>query len=188
MNGDQLFQSLQTFGLEPDDYGHVVCLMDCWTGRVQSAVLHPDEDKASRSITIVVAAALVDAERGKLLAGGTETFRAEPWRDWQDICNEAITEATWVAVAYTNKAYDSIGFSLERFAEEHRDKMTDEEFHNHLDNRLNYALTREYTNAVAAASMDLPDGPQKKATLDRLDLTYRVLDMSGEILSAVDGQ
>ena len=188
MNGDQLFQSLQTFGLEPDDYGHVVCLMDCWTGRVQSAVLHPDPDKQGRSITIIVASALTDAERGKLLAGGTETFRAEPWRDWQDICNEAITEATWVAVAYTNKAYDSIGFSAEKFADEYRDKMSESDFHAHLDNRLNYALARGFTNMVAVSMMDMEDGPEKKATISRLEMTYKVLDMSGEVLSAVDGQ
>lgn len=187
MNGDQLFQSLQTFGLTPEDYGHVVCLLDCWTGCVQSAVLHPDEDHAQRALTIVVASAPMDMATGKLLAGATPTLVGEAWRDWQDICNDAINGATMVAVAYTGSAFESIGFDMDKFADEHRGTMSEDDFHKHLEARLNYALSRQHANRVASMMMDMDDENRAKS-MQALEMTYTVLDATDKFLSIVDGQ
>lgn len=189
MNGDQMYEQLtNVYGLTEEDYGHLVIVTDCWTGAVCSAVLHPDPEKQKRSITMIVAAAAAEMMAGKVIAGGAPTLVADPWKDWREVCNEAIDGAIEIAVSYTADAFDQIGFSLTKFREDHNPDLSDEDVHAHLDTRLNYALARKAVNAQAAAAMDIADEALRKAMIAKLDMSYRMLDMTGEMLHEIDGQ
>lgn len=187
MNGSQLLESLQRFGLTSESYGHVTCLLDCWTASVQSAAFHPDSTSETRSITVVIASSSGDMQVGKLLAGGMPTTVGTALDDWADICNTAIDGATIVATSYIHAAFDEVGFSFSEFEDGSGSEMDSETRAAHLTSRLDWALTKRHLNRVAVSAMDMPEG-ERDGAIKALDRSYGMVDLVGKMLADVDGQ
>ena len=189
MNAEQLIQALQTFGLEPEtDYGHVVCLLDCWTGRIMSAILHPGDPSEGRQMTIIISSSVMEAAQGKLLAGAGPTVVGNAWDSWVEVAERAMPAATMVSVSYISKFYDSIGFSLDKFVNGPGKDMTEDQRHAHLNSRLEYAVSRHYVNMAASLAMDVTDTEARVNMLAGFDKGYEMLDQAEKMLSEVDGQ
>ena len=189
MNAEQLIEQLRVYGLTDEDHGHIVCLLDCWTGHVMSAVIHPDEtDKSERSLTIIIAASAMESATGKLLAGAAPTTVGNAWDSWLEVAERAMPFATLVSVSYISNFYNEIGFNMEAFVQGPGKDMDEERRHQHLASRLEYAVSRHYVNLAASLVMDETDPEKRERILAGFDRSYDMLDKAEAMLQAVDGQ
>lgn len=186
MNGEQLFQTLQAAGLDFEEEGHSLVLLDVWTSRVMSATFHPED--GVKSVTIWIAACEMEAMQGTLLAGGFPTVHGDVLDDWQDVCNKAIDGATLVATAYCTQMFEAIGFSPGKFLDSDVAKaMTPEARSSHMDMRLNQGATAKFVNRMGTRSLDL-EGDERQAALKAMEKSDMYLDVVAKALAEVDGQ
>lgn len=189
MNANQLIEQLRVYGLdESEDYGHIVVLVDCWTGVVLSSVFHPEDHGSNRSITIIVGASTIEAAQGKLLAGCTPTEVGEGWESWLEVAERAMPKATMVAVSYICQFYEQIGFNMEAFVNGPGKDMSNDERQEHLNRRLEYAVSRYYINKAAELALGIEDADKRATAVANFDVAYQMLDASEAVLAKVDGQ
>ena len=183
MNTSQFLSVVQARGLTDTDEGHLVAILDVWTGSVMATVFHPEPNV--RSLTLIVSSCVSDAAQGNLLSGGVPTVHGA---DWTSVADEALKGAYLVSMSYISDLYTVTGFSLKQFLEGPGESMTHDEKHRHLDLRMEHGAMVKGLLKMSEAAMALEDTDAKAQLTNYMVQGFEMTDAQARELHAVDGQ